>query len=708
LNRFAKKFTFRAARFFHKHQTHFDKIRLILGNLGSTNFFLGKEIKMRLCVCLFSAFFLFSLAIISPAAAQTIEKVNSGNVARINTGGNTGDDKNKDEKTTPSPEVGDPLIRLLMSKGLISQSEGKMVSTGTPAEQRDKLANLLLGKGLITAAELETIRGATPPTSSVAMNNGAQNVSSIPVSNTPGNSAKNGSNTVVPQAPTVIPAIAPLRVLQLEGAKREGLIPDIKLGSGARLKLYGFFKTSVIYDTSSPGGNDFPLPGFLGDTGPSGSPEFHIKARSFRLGANFEWLDIAPSLTLTGRLEFDFEGDFTRAVNRNISSIRSSQPSIRLAWVRIDKTFNDKLSAHFLFGQDWTPFGSSTVPNTIETTGFHLGFGNIYERAPQVRTGVNFLLSKNRNVRLQPEIAFVLPFFGNTPSDVGNQLGFGERQGPDSSRPEIQGRVVLQFQLDKAPGVVPAQLITSFTYGERQATVTRAALNGFTVPGPGGTVFLDRAFPNGVEVSSTRYGYTGEFQLPTRWFTLIGKYYAGADLRAYFGGQLFSIYNDTGGFTNVVTVPTIDGSSTVSIGYQNGVLTPAPQRGVRGQGGFINLGLPLSRLFHADPKGRNAGWTAYLHYGYDEANPRDVRRFIGSTLNPIGQIVNQAGANRTKSDVIFGSLQYKLNAFVTFAYEQSYFRTRAANQAGALPLFRGIPSRETHNLRSELATIFTF
>jgi hypothetical protein len=661
---------------------------------------------MRICVRFSAAFFLLSLMLVLPAAGQTIEKVTTGNVASLNTTGDNSDDKNKDEKTTPSTgEVSDPLVKLLVGKGLISQTEGKMISTGTPAEQRDKLANLLLGKGLITAAELDAIRAVTP--SNAATGSVSQNVPTVPVSNTRSEATKIGSTVAAQTAPAVIPAIAPLRVLQLEGAKREGLIPDIKLGSGARLKLYGFFKTSVIYDTSSPGGNDFPLPGFLGDTGPSGSPEFHIKARSFRLGANFEWLDIAPSLTLTGRLEFDFEGDFTRAVNRNISSIRSSQPSIRLAWVRLDKTFNDKLSAHFLFGQDWTPFGSSTVPNTIETTGFHLGFGNIYERAPQVRTGVNFLLSKNRSVRLQPELAFVLPFFGNTPTDVGNQLGFGERQGPDSARPEIQGRLVLQFQLDKAPGVAPAQLITSFTQGKRRATVTRASLfNLFVAPN---LPPLDRLFPNGVEVDSSRYGYTGEFQLPTRWFTLIGKYYAGADLRAYFGGQLFSTFNDTSGFTNVVTALSIDGSSTVAFGRdENGAVTVVPQRGVRGQGGFINLGLPLSRLFHADPKGRNAGWTAYLHYGYDEANPRDVRRLLGATLNPVGNVVNQAGANRTKSDVFFTSLQYKLNAFITFAFEESYFRTRAANQAGALPLFRGIPSRETHNLRSEFATIFNF
>lgn len=59
-----------------------------------------------------------------------------------------------------------------------------------------------------------------------------------------------------------------------------------------------------------------------------------------------------------------------------------------------------------------------------------------------------------------------------------------------------------------------------------------------------------------------------------------------------------------------------------------------------------------------------------------------------------------------------GSLHYKLNAFVTFVLEETLFRARAANNSifsqGGLPLFRGIPSGETHNVRSEFATIFTF
>jgi hypothetical protein len=114
---------------------------------------------------------------------------------------------------------------------------------------------------------------------------------------------------------------------------------------------------------------------------------------------------------------------------------------------------------------------------------------------------------------------------------------------------------------------------------------------------------------------------------------------------------------------------------------------------VRAQGGFVQLGFPLSRIFDADPKGRNAGWTAYVYYGYDQATARDARRF---------------GARGSRSDLFSGNLQYKWNSFVTFGYEQGLYRTRATDRFGALPLFRGIPSYTAHNIRSEFAAIFSF
>jgi hypothetical protein len=582
--------------------------------------------------------------------------------------------------TVPAPTE-DPLLRLLVSKGVLTTEEAAVVlSSGTAAQQHDRLATLLKDKGLISNAEFDALR-------TVSEGN-TVNANATPSNSNASAGRAPAAGNPKPAPPSVIAAVAPIRLLPIEPQAREGLVPDLKLGSGARIKPYGYFKTSIIHDSSSPLGNDFPLPLLAADTGPGGSPEFHLKARALRLGVNFEWLDPAPKTVITGRLEFDFEGDFTRVNNRNVSSIRSSQPSLRLAWARIDRRFNDKFTGFALFGQDWSPFASSTLPNMIENTNFGgIGFGAIYQRVPQVRAGFTYNLGGARSWKIAPEFAIVFPAFGNVPANVADQLGFGERQGADSSRPGLQGRFVTQWQLDKAAGVAPAEFIVSFEHARRTAIVTAA-----NVPAQ-----FRSAFPAGAEVSSDSNAYSLELQLPTRFVTLSGKYYSGSDLRFYLGGQLLSNFNDTAGLTSTASAPSIDGASTVVFGLLNGVPSIAPQRPVRGQGGFVQLGFPLSRLAHADAKGRNAGWTGYLYYGFDEALPQDARRFA-----PV----------RGKSDLFSGNIQYKLNSWVTFAFEQGYYRTRAANRSasdfGGLPLFRGIPSYTSHNVRSEFATIFTF
>lgn len=487
-----------------------------------------------------------------------------------------------------------------------------------------------------------------------------------------------------PPAPTGIPAITPTRVLPVGGIQREALKPAFTVG-GVRVTPYGFLKATFIHDSSSPNGDDFPLPGFLGDSGPTAAPEFHIKARSSRFGTNFEWLDPSSKLTITGKLEFDFEGNFSRADNRNLSSIRSSMPSIRLAYGRIDYKLNDSDTFSALFGQDWTPFTSSTLPNLLETTGLGIGFGVLWERDPQMRFGWTHDAGL---FQVMNEFAIVLPASGDTPSaaDLVNQLGYGERQGADSDRPSVQDRIVFQWQLDHAPGVAPAQIIVSGEQGERTAIVLKSA-----VP----TAYA-ADFPTGATVSSNTDGWTGEFQLPTRYATVIGKYYGGSDLRWFFGGQLFSNFNDTAGLTAVATAPSIDGASTVAFGLNgNGVAVVAPQRPVRAAGGFASIGLPISRLLGADPRGRNMGWTAYFTYGEDQAKTRDLLH-----LEPAG--------SRQRSDMTVGTIYYKLNNWVSFGFEESLYRTRANTAASGLPLFMGLPSHEWKDLRSEGGTIFTF
>jgi len=247
------------------------------------------------------------------------------------------------------------LLGVLVMKGVLAPNEANDIRKAAPEAEVQLLVEALARKGVVSANDL----GIAPPAPALPVQApAAQTVAAPPK----------------PAAPKIIPAVAPIRALQLEPSKPDGMIPDLKLGSGARLKLYGMVKTSVIYDTSSPYGTDMPLPGFITasgtsfDPGPTRSPEFHAKARFTRVGTNFEWPDLGSNNAITGKLEFDFEGNFTRALNRNISTIRSSMASIRLAYGRIDHKFNDQTSVFALFGQDWTPFGSSTLPNLFETT----------------------------------------------------------------------------------------------------------------------------------------------------------------------------------------------------------------------------------------------------------------------------------------------------------------------------------------------------
>jgi len=611
----------------------------------------------------------------------------------------------------PSPSAPNPLVQLLQSKGVITAQEAAAINQATtPAEQQARLSQLLLSKGVISQEEYDhTV--TTGMVSNPASGNLIPAVARVSAGASEPSAAASAPQK--PAAPPIIPAVAPIRVLQLEPAKAGGLVPDLKLGSGAKLKFYGFLKSTAVYDTSSQQGNDFPLPGFLGDTGPSGSPEFHLKARAARAGANFEWPDISKDTALTGRLEFDFEGNFTRTNNRNISSVRSSQPSIRLAWMRIDHKVSDNTSIFALFGQDWTPFASSTLPNLLETTGLGISYGSLYTREPQFRFGLyhNFGGSRNFTVGIEP--AFVFPAFGFLPLNVADQLGFGERQGADSARPQVEGRLVFQFQLDKAKGVAPAQIIFSGMHGNRRAIVLAAA-----VPAA-----FKSAFPNGATLNSDRYGFTGEIQIPTRYMTVIAKYWAGEDLRWYFSGELFTPFNDaragffadpaletpctaTGG--GCPSAASIDGSSTVLFGFNSdGIAQVIPQNPVRAVGGFAQVSFPLSRIFNADPTGRNAGWTLAFTYGIDQAKARDVRFF------------SPAGA-RNKSDMGVATLTYKMNSYVTFGYESSLYRTRstctAANQIASSPsgascpgtLFRGLGAREVHDWRNEFGPIFTF
>jgi len=630
-----------------------------------------------------------------------------------------------------NPPAASPLVRVLQAKGILTPEEAAQISQASSASDADqRLAKLLLSKGVISQADYNQMMGGpgimnASATSSSAPATMVPTVYRVPVVGASAPPAGSASNPVSadpqekqqtppgqtpPQqlpsvSPTTLSAANPVRVFPVGGIPKGDLKPAIKLGQ-IGLSPYGFLKTTFIHDSSSYYGDDFPLPGFLTgsalDSGPNAAPEFHVKARSTRLGSNFEWLDPSSSVTVTGKFEMDFEGNFNRSDNRNLSSIRSYNPSIRLAYGRIDWKLNDTNTLTAVMGQDWTPFASSTLPNMLETTGLGIAFGDPYERSPQFRSGYTHDFGK---WQIMPEVAVVLPAIGDTPSNafLFNQLGYGERQGPDSGTPQVEGRIVGQFKLDGAPGVAPAQIIFSFEEGNRSAIVLGSAvpIAPITATNTNPNLYIN-AFHTGARVGSNTNGWTGEWQLPTRYATLIGKYYSGSDLRYYFAGQLFSFYNATGGFTNLASALSIDGASTVFFGTVGGVPRVVPQLPVRTKGGFTQLGLPLSRWFGHDPEGRHAGWSLYVMYGTDQASNKDLLHTSATV------------SSRARSDMTVGTLNYKLNKWVSFAYEQSLYRTRAntstRNAAGlpGFPLFEGVPQHEWRDLRSEGGVIFSF
>ncbi|MGC2108315.1 MAG: hypothetical protein WA655_02290 [Candidatus Korobacteraceae bacterium] len=614
----------------------------------------------------------------------------------------------------PGSAINPTLVDLLVKKGILTSAEASSLRNVSGSAGMEQLLLLLKAKGVVSDTEAAELKSANADAETM------HSLVDIEASEPRSANLTAGQATQPkppePTGPTVIPAIAPVRVLPIDPPAKDSLLAGFKLGSGARLMPYGFIKATEAYDSLDPTGDDFPRPGFTAaDTGPNKNPEWHMKARSTRFGSKFEWPDVSKNITITGQVEADFEGNFSRADNRSVSSIRSNALQLRLAYGRIDWSAAPNSDIFFEAGQDWTIFGSSALMNLFETTFYGAYWGNLYERSPQMRVGLVQKLGGSRDWKISPEFAIMMPSEGDLPADsvkctveelgtpttctyvngLGNQLGYGERQGADSAKPELESRVALQFQLDKAPGVVPAQILWSGFYASRQMTVL-----GSAVPAA-----FHTAFPTGADVSSNGYGNQVAVSLPTRWATVVASGYMGADLRFFFAGETLSYYNQPIGLTGTATGFSVDNNSAVFGINSAGQAVVAPQKPVRGYGGFVQLGLPLSRWFNAEPKGRNAGWQAYFEYGIDAANANDFR---------FAKEIGADGAGPIKDTLKAVTIFYKMNPWVQFGFEQSQYQGNAypaisgVDAGHCTTKVAGLPSCTSTDWRSEFGPVFTF
>ncbi len=633
------------------------------------------------------------------------------------------------------------LLNTLVTKGVLAPAEANAIRSAVPETQFRLLVEALNRKGILNSADLSAAAGPAPQSSSsssivasvptavpeTAVSSSRESAEGEPRGpQQPQNQPQPGPQQAAPTAPppSVVPAIAPVRVLPVDPPVKDGLVPAFRMGP-VKMTPYGFIKATAAHDSSAPNGDDFPFIGLFTasstdtNTGPTADPEFHIKARSTRFGANFEWPDASPRLIFTGRIEADFEGNFSVVDNRNVSSIRSSEPQLRLAYVRMDFAASHDTDIFFEGGQDWTLFGSSALPNILETTFLAAYYGDVYERSPQMMVGLVQRLAGS--FKIAPTFAIMMPSSAqvekssNTVAGLAGQLGQAEREGADSDRPEYEGRLALQWQLDKAPGVAPAQVLWSGFYARRTSIVTSGDYGSTLLPSsclagtpPAETALCSSyvaAFPNGYTGSSKMYGNQIAVQLPTRWATVVASGYRGGDLRFMFGGQANSFVTDLTGLFNPIKFDTVDGLGNAAVACTVPVATGgscpagdavvAPERPYRSFGGFINLGLPLSRWFNANPKGHNAGWQVFLHVGKDQMVHRDL-------INP-----NFTGQNALLMGKIFaGTLYYKVNPWCTFGFEQSVYGTRL--KPGEDYTIAGQLSNLWQDHRTEFGPVFTF
>lgn len=700
------------------------------------------------------------------------------------------------QPAAPSPPNASAMVQIFVSKGYLTAEEAARIQQApNQAEANDRMLRVFLAKGLLTQQEYNA--ASTQPAAETGANGTRMLNAAAPAGPTPAtispepvpqpkmaewpvtamNVGYDPSDGASADA-SVIPAIAPVRVLPIGiPGDPKGIIPDVKLGSGAMLRAYGFLKASAIYDTTNSGGatagsDDFPLPLLMGDTGPDAGSQFRFKARSSRAGVNFAWPINGPDLTLTGKVEVDFEGDYTTVANRSVSSIRSSQVSLRLAWARLDGKFNT-VPWFVEFGQDWTLLGSSTQPDLFETTQAGAFFGSDYERVPQFKTGLQFSAGK---LKVEPEFAITLSAFGDSglntsttnslfgslgqiPTGFQDQTREGAVLGQASGQPGVEGRIVFDFPLNSSwQGVPNAEIIFSGGHDEAEEIVpvgnipttpvstltyatgaTPVGLSATACTGAPAAGFSVRCYyPTGVTNDIPQNIFDVGIQLPTPWFTLITKYYRGGDMRYMFGGLLNTAFRDSSAGP-MVTIPggTIldcavgstgcSAAGTINLAqnvyslagdlFTFSAVGPAgaaravydPYRPIRGQGGFAQLGFPLSRIFGANPEGLNSGWTLYAGYGTDSAFNRDVVRANGNGLR--------------RTDYVPVSLRYKINKWAQVVEEVTWYDTlvgscteftAAASCENGLGkpvsgvLFRGIGARVNHDIRQEFGTIFTF
>jgi hypothetical protein len=253
-----------------------------------------------------------------------------------------------------------PLVRLLQSKGIITEQEAATIgAASSAAEAERRLAELLLMKGVISREEYDQMNAALGASSTSANALAGVTTASARVAN---------ASSTLPNTPTASTA-KPAPQPQPQG--------EVTTTSKVPLKIYGSILFNANYVNHGANTIDIPLfPQKRGTSADQDHQNFNMTVRQTRFGLRYEG-KIFDDAKLTGVFEFDLLGGspaFANGINFDIFRVR-------LAYGRVDWK-KDSIEA----GQDWAVF-SPLNPTSLASyaiPGFSTS-GNLWNRMPQIR-----------------------------------------------------------------------------------------------------------------------------------------------------------------------------------------------------------------------------------------------------------------------------------------------------------------------------------
>ncbi|HYY95015.1 MAG TPA: hypothetical protein VE713_10880 [Pyrinomonadaceae bacterium] len=233
-----------------------------------------------------------------------------------------------------------------------------------------------------------------------------------------------GTASAAEPAATVSPSVTPPQASAQSSQKDEG--GNVRwseiIGEGNKIKLYGFLRLDMIFDSQQP--NNFQSILFIKSPDPRAggnqNGDFTMHPRLTRLGLDWSGPRIARlgGAKLSGKLETDFQNGGTES--RQIIRIRHAY--LNLGW----KEFS------ILAGQTWDVV--SPLFPTVNSDTLQWNAGNIGDRRPQLRIAYEPKAGEGK-------FSFVGGVGLTGAIDSLDLDANGVRDGEESGRPNVQARV---------------------------------------------------------------------------------------------------------------------------------------------------------------------------------------------------------------------------------------------------------------------------